>query len=61
MKTVKIYHCEEIKDLEHLAKLVNSCAPVCFDPPEKNRCECENCFEYEITIDKISKIKQPRN
>lgn len=48
-----IYHHKEIKDVDDLRYL----ASICHDPPE-DRCVCNKCFRYEITIDKIEEIKR---
>ena len=60
METVRVYHYEEIKNLDALVELMGSGTPACADPPE-GVCDCKKCFEYEITIDKINEkiIKNP--
>jgi len=47
-----IYSNKEIKSIEDLQDIIS----ICYDKPE-DRCECKNCYEYIITIDKITTHK----
>ena len=53
MKTIRIYHSEEIKSFEDLIELMTGGSPACMDPP-CIRCVCQKCYEYEIKIDKVA-------
>lgn len=55
IETVRIYNNKEINSFDELIELMSSGVPACFDSPEKERCECEKCIEYKITIERIGK------
>lgn len=55
MDAVRIYHRKEINTLDELVELMSSGVPACFDPPKTGTCVCAECFEYEITIEKIKR------
>ncbi len=48
-----IYSNKKIKTIKDLQKIVS----ICYDPPE-DRCICNECFKYEVTIEKIKGIQR---